>query len=145
MPWGSGFCLVPFVPGIPGLDGAALRISVVSCGLAPRRSLSHVAAQHHHESPIVSPHGAGGHPWGQGPLCHPVPPAFAAPCVWPGHPRLSRGTGINVKSRQSNEPKIQRQNKLLIAQAGSAQQKPVTGHLWGLCKALNLWGAGAPS
>lgn len=80
------------------------------------------------KSPIPSPCHLWGlrPPWGWHPHCHPVPAALRAPRVLPG---LSCGTEINIKSWQSNEPKIQRQNKLLIARAGSARPGPVMGHL----------------
>lgn len=69
------------------------------------------------------------HPWGLGPPgdgTHVVTLSQQRSELRPG---LSRGTEINIKSWQSNEPKIQRQNKLLIARAGSARPGPVTGHL----------------
>lgn len=79
----------------------------------------------HHKCPILSPC----HPWGWHPHCHPVLAALRAPGARPG---LSCGTEINIKSWQSNEPKIQGQNKLLIAHPA----RTCYGTSGGLCNTL---------
>lgn len=63
-----------------------------------------------------------------------------SPCPWgrmsrPGRAQLSCGTEINVKSWQSNEPKIQRRNKLLIASVVSGLLRGVCG-FYVMCQSL---------
>lgn len=92
-------------------------------------------------SPQIS-HPVPCHPWGWHPHCHPVLAALRAPSVRPG---LSCGTEINIKSWQSNEPKIQGQNKLLIARPARTRY----GTSGGLCNTLKPsrsgQGRGTPS
>lgn len=137
----AGFVLSPLSQGCPGWMGQHLGTQLCPVGqyqdtLCPMLLLG---ISHH-----VTPWGWWP-PLGTGPPLSPCPAGVRHCWCLARAPPAEPGTGINVKSRQSNEPKIQQQNKLLIGQAGSARRKPVTGHLWGLCKALNLWGAGTPS
>lgn len=80
-------------------------------------------------------------PWGFGGCTGPpgtVPPC--PPVLWgrvtrTGRARLSCGTEINVKSWQSNEPKIQQKNKLLIARVVSGLLRDICG-FYVMCQSL---------
>lgn len=110
----------------------SLRTQDKACWQLPR------AARCQHKSPVPSPAGRalgfGGcmGPLGTVPPCPPVPWGRVSR---PGRARLSCGTEINFKSWQSNEPKIQRRSKLLIARVVGGLLRGVCG-FYVMCQSL---------